>query len=82
MFEVKSTNGDTMLGGEDFDEVLLKARKNLGAHAHPDIDDLVRVGPCTCGQTTQCWLSVENKIPPSKVLGKFRAQKGRQGALQ
>eukprot|EP00752_Nemacystus_decipiens_P012072 g10703.t1 len=24
VFEVKSTNGDTMLGGEDFDEVLLK----------------------------------------------------------
>ena len=23
VFEVKSTNGDTMLGGEDFDEVLL-----------------------------------------------------------
>ena len=24
VFEVKSTNGDTMLGGEDFDNVLLK----------------------------------------------------------
>lgn len=24
---MKSTNGDTMLGGEDFDEVLLKVRK-------------------------------------------------------
>ena len=24
VFEVKSTNGDTMLGGEDFDEELLK----------------------------------------------------------
>ena len=24
VFEVKSTNGDTMLGGEDFDEALLK----------------------------------------------------------
>ena len=28
VFEVKSTNGDTMLGGEDFDEVLLKVRKS------------------------------------------------------
>jgi len=27
VFEVKSTNGDTMLGGEDFDEVLLKVRQ-------------------------------------------------------
>ena len=26
VFEVKSTNGDTMLGGEDFDEELLKVR--------------------------------------------------------
>lgn len=26
VFEVKSTNGDTMLGGEDFDELLLKVR--------------------------------------------------------
>jgi len=24
VFEVKSTNGDTLLGGEDFDNVLLK----------------------------------------------------------
>ena len=24
VFEVKATNGDTLLGGEDFDEVLLK----------------------------------------------------------
>jgi hypothetical protein len=26
VFEVKATNGDTMLGGEDFDEELLKVR--------------------------------------------------------
>ena len=29
VFEVKSTNGDTMLGGEDFDEELLKVRASL-----------------------------------------------------
>lgn len=28
VFEVKSTNGDTLLGGEDFDEVLLKVSGN------------------------------------------------------
>lgn len=27
VFEVKATNGDTMLGGEDFDEELLKVRR-------------------------------------------------------
>lgn len=26
VFEVKSTNGDTLLGGEDFDHVLLEVR--------------------------------------------------------
>ena len=32
VFEVKSTNGDTMLGGEDFDEELLKVRET-SSHA-------------------------------------------------
>ena len=32
VFEVKSTNGDTMLGGEDFDEELLKVRER-SSHA-------------------------------------------------
>lgn len=31
VFEVKSTNGDTMLGGEDFDELLLKVKENRTA---------------------------------------------------
>jgi hypothetical protein len=28
VFEVKATNGDTLLGGEDFDEALLKVHNN------------------------------------------------------
>jgi len=41
MFEVKSTNGDTFLGGEDFDNALLK-------YLCAEFKKSVRIFVCVC----------------------------------
>jgi len=68
VFEVKSTNGDTFLGGEDFDNVLLKFlvaefKKDTGIDVTKDQMALQRLreaaekAKCELSSSLQVWLS-------------------------